>query len=149
MPVTDTLISYQSAQQEDIPVIFAFAKELIDTYEDVSSIDYEKVLCWVCNKIEKNITHYQCIFYDGVKVGYIHIIPGKEETELDDLYIYPEFRGQGIGTAVLTQCIDTIKTPLFLYVFRKNIGAINLYSRIGFSISEEVGKTRYIMRLRG
>ena len=31
------------------------------------------------------------------------------------------------------------------YVFRENHGAIRLYSRMGFRVTREIGKTRYIM----
>ena len=39
------------AEVADIPVIFSQAKELIDTYEDLDSIDYDRVLSWVKHKI--------------------------------------------------------------------------------------------------
>ena len=146
MPVSDFQITYQTATQEDVPAIFSLSKALIDQYEDVASIDYQKVLQWVQNKITENICQYRCIYANGVKAGYFHLIPGDAETELDDLYVLPEFRNQGIGTAVLQHCISITTTPMFLYVFKKNTEAIKLYSRIGFSVSEEVGKTRYILR---
>lgn len=146
MPVNIKDITYLAADQEDVPVIFAMSKDLIDTYEDIASIDYDKVLKWVLRKITQNITDYQCVLHNGIKVGYFRLITDDGQTELDDLYILPEFQGQGIGTAVLNHCIETSNTPMFLYVFKKNLGAINLYSRIGFSVSEEVGKTRFILR---
>jgi GNAT superfamily N-acetyltransferase len=146
MSVTELNLSYDFADHEDVPVIFAMAKELIDTYEDISAIDYDKVISWVLNKICKNISDYQCVFLKGTKVGYYRLCKEAEQTELDDFYILPPFRGQGIGTAVLQHCIDTTNTPMFLYVFRKNLGAIKLYARKGFSVSEEAGKTRYILR---
>lgn len=146
MTVTELKLSYDSANQEDIPVIFAMAKDLIDTYEDISAIDYDKVISWVLNKICKNISDYQCIFLEGTKVGYYRLCKENGETELDDFYILPSFQRKGIGTAVLKHCIATINTPMFLYVFRKNLDAIKLYCRNGFFVAEEVGKTRFILR---
>ena len=146
MSVTDPFLTDDAASMEDAPIIFAMAKDLIDTYEDVETIAYEKVIAWVFDKICQNITDYRCVFKDGVKVGYYRMIPGVTETELDDLYILPEFQGQGIGTAVLRNCMEATHKPLFLYVFKRNLGAIKLYLRMGFSISEEVGNTRYILR---
>ena len=70
----------------------------------------------------------------------------REETELDDLYVLPTFRGKGIGTEILSYCISQMNTPIFLYVFRKNTGAIKLYERMGFLMAEEVDDTRLIMR---
>ena len=68
-----------------------------------------------------------------------------EEMELDDYYIFPEFQGRGIGSAVLHHCCD-IDKPIMLYVFTGNHGAIALYRRFGFDISETVDTTRVIMR---
>lgn len=146
MPVNDPKLSYEPASFEDIPVIFAMAKDLIDTYEDIASIDYDAVIGWVLNKISRNITDYQCVLVDGIKAGYYRLSSEEGQTELDDFYILPEFRGQGIGTAVLRHCIAQTSTPMFLYVFKRNQGAIKLYSRMGFSVSEEVANTRCIMR---
>ena len=146
MPVNHIQLTFRAAEQEDIPVILAMSKALIDQYEDVASIDYPKVLQWVQNKITENIRQYRCIYANKEKVGYFRLILGETETELDDLYVLPAFRNQGIGTAVLQHCISITHTPIFLYVFKKNTEAIKLYSRIGFSVSEEVGKTRYILR---
>lgn len=146
MPVSDLKLSYEPAMFEDIPVIFSMAKDLIDTYEDTSNIDYDKVIGWMLNKITRNITDYQCVLANGIKAGYYRLSPKNGSTELDDLYIMPEFRGRGIGTAVLQRCISEAESALFLYVFTENQGAINLYSRMGFSVSEDVGKTRCIMR---
>ena len=146
MPVNDLKLSYAPATHEDVSVIFAMAKDLIDTYEDVAAIDYDKVIQWVFHKICRCITDYQCIFADGVKVGYYHLAMEDGEAELDDLYILPEFQGTGLGTAVLNRCITETPTPVFLYVFKRNERAIKLYSRMGFSVSQEVRNTRYIMR---
>ena len=146
MPVTNLKLSYEPADFEDIPVIFALAKDLIDTYEDTANIDYDIVIGWVLNKITRNITDYQCIYADGMKAGYYRLSPENGSTELDDLYVLPEFRGRGIGTTVLNRCITETPTPLFLYVFKRNVGAIKLYSRTGFSVSEDLGNNRCIMR---
>ena len=66
--------------------------------------------------------------------------------ELDDFYILPQFRGRGIGTAVLEKCIRESSLPIFLYVFTRNTGALNLYQRMGFRIAEQISSTRSIMR---
>lgn len=144
MSVTE--ISYTPASEEDAPVIFSMCKTLIDSYEDISAIDYNKVLSWVEQKIYKNINNYSCVMLGNQKTGYYCLSLGEREAELDDLYILPEYRGKGIGTKVLSDCIALAKTPIFLYVFRKNTGAIQLYNRMGFCVSEEVGTTRLIMR---
>lgn len=144
MSVTE--LTYEKASAQDAPVIFFMCKTLIDTYEDLTAIDYDKVLKWVEQKISGHISDYSCIMQNGKKIGYFHLDQTGEEAELDDLYILPEYRGNGIGTKVISYCIEKANGPIFLYVFRKNTGAIQLYHRMGFVVSQEVGKTRLIMR---
>ena len=46
---------FKPASIDDIEAIYLLCKNLIDKYEDKSVIDYQKVLLWVKNKIEKSI----------------------------------------------------------------------------------------------
>ena len=147
--VTDWEITFESASGQDIPNIFSLSKALIDQYEDMSSIDYEKVLQWVRNKIESEITTYTRICSRGETVGFYRLHEENGETELDDFYVLSPFRGKGIGTAVLEKCIFESKTPMFLYVFKKNEDAIRLYQRMGFVWVKDVSKTRMILRRDG
>ena len=147
MPVNQSLEQrFCPASREDIPVIFSLAKELVDTYENLAAIDYDKVIDWMQHKISQNISAYTCVYVGIEKAGYYCLTAESDQTELDDLYILPQFRGQGIGTAVIKRCIEQVSTPLYLYVFKGNTDAIKLYSRMGFSVAEDVSQTRIIMR---
>lgn len=139
-------LTYEQATKADVERIFALSKTLIDRYEDLDSIDYAKVLQWVRRKIEAQIGEYQRVLMDGSLAGYVHFHPDGERMELDDLYILPEYRGQGIGTAVVEKCCAETEKPVYLYVFRRNEGAVRLYQRLGFEIVQEVGSSRYIMQ---
>ena len=144
------LLTYQPADASDLDTLFSFNKELIDQYEDLSQIPYQKVLAWVRQKLEQQIQEYTCILADGQKAGYYHFSPMDSDTmELDDLYLFPSFRGHGIGTAVIQKCCAETSQPILLYVFQKNTRAIALYQRMGFQIqctTQNVSRTRYIMR---
>lgn len=143
-------LTYQCAQSPDIEVIYTFAKELIDRYEDKNQIDQVKVLAWIHQKIEQHIEEYTCIFADGKKVGYYRLSPFDETCmELDDLYIFPSYRGRGIGTAVIQKCCAEISRPVLLYVFQENKRALALYQKLGFKIqcqTSSISNTRYILR---
>lgn len=139
-------LKYERASGADVEAIFTLSKALIDQYEDVESIDYDKVLQWVCRKIDAQIGEYQRVLMDGDLAGYVHFHPDGERMELDDLYILPEYRGRGIGTAVMEKCCAETEKPVYLYVFRRNEGAVRLYRRLGFEIVQEVGSSRYIMQ---
>ena len=139
-------ITYRKAEKVDIEAIYKFSEELIYRYEDTSAIDMARVLPWVRKKIENNIGEYTCILADGKKAGYYRVHTENEETEIDDLYLLPEYQRQGIGTSVIQKCCAESALPVFLYAFVKNHDAVRLYKRLGFEIAETVRETRYIMR---
>lgn len=136
---------YVPAENKDIEPLFQLNKYLIDRYENISQIDYSRVLTWVLNKIEKNISEYTCIFRDNQKVGYYRFHSADGKMELDDIHILSPYQNQGIGSEVIRKCIAETDLPIFLYVFVKNTKAIFLYKKLGFQIKETVSDTRYIM----
>ena len=138
-------LSFGIADQQDSQSLFRLNKELIDRYENVQDIPYEEALGWVRRKIEKNIHSYTRIYVDGVHAGFYRFVPNGDRMELDDLYIFPEFQGRGIGSAVIQKCCDETDLPVMLYVFIRNTGAWKLYRRLGFEIRETVHNSRYIM----
>ncbi len=129
----------------DAPVIYGLAKGLVDRYEDRTAIDYEKVLSWMERKINSHIDEYTCIVRQGQTVGYYRLCSVDGELELDDFYILPAFRNQGIGTRVLRKILSEANYPVFLYVFTENRGAVALYERMGFVKREQVSDTRCIL----
>ncbi len=142
-------ISYVPARKVDVEAIYTFCKGLIGAYE-TDPIDLEKVLPWCRRKIEASISEYRRILKDGEVAGYIHICPEENGTvELDDFYLHDDFRGQGIGSAVLTElCNDADKKgrTLLLYCFRKNEKALRLYERHGFVVTDTAGGSRLILQ---
>jgi ribosomal protein S18 acetylase RimI-like enzyme len=68
-------------------------------------------------------------------VGRCYLQQGKVEHRLLDLSIATEFRGQGLGSAVLDRLCSAAGAagvPLRLNVWQDNAGAIRLYRRHGF-----------------
>ncbi len=138
---------YKCADLTDVEQIFRFNKRLIDDYEDVEKIDYEKVLAWVRRKIEKSIEEYTTVYENDEKVGYYHFYKNQDgEYELDDLYIFPKYRNKGIGSGIIEKCCSSVDEAVMLYVFIKNERAVALYKRLGFTVVEEVSGSRYIMK---
>ena len=139
-------VRFVNATEKDIPVVFDQAKLLVDTFEDIHAIDYEKVLKWLEQKITGHISQYRCAMIDDQRCAYWRLC---EDGELDDLYVLQSFRSMGIGSLIMKKCIEESKNPLWLYVFSKNVRAISFYERFGFSFRECVGETRLIMERKG
>ena len=139
-------LQYSKAEKDDVEIIYQFECELVDAYEDKDAIAYDKVMAWIHNKISENIGEYTRVSLEGRPVAWFRFVPSEGRMEMDDLYVLPEFRNRGIGTKILEKCCSDTDLPVFLYVFRKNVGAVSLYERMGFRVIEEVGRTRYIMQ---
>lgn len=141
-------ITFKNATSNDVERIFQLNSKLINDYEISINFDFEKALNWVRRKIENNIEKYQCVYYEDIKVGYFFLHDEGDKLELDDLFIFEEFQGKGIGTKVL-EYVDLVakekNKDVFLYVFVKNQGAVNLYLRNGFEVIENIHDSRYIM----
>lgn len=140
-------LTFRKAENEDAERIFQFNKELILQYETLEEINLDYVLSWVQKKISSRIDEYTVICAEGKKAGYYHFFRNEEgELELDDLYIFPEFRNQGIGSVVIKKCCTSVKEPVMLYVFTRNKGAVSLYKRMGFQVVETIKDSRLIMK---
>ena len=134
------MITFSSAEQRDLPLLFALNRQLIDDYEDIAAIDYDRVLAWVEKNLKAHLGDFRRILYDGQLCGFFCLAEG----ELDSLFLFPEFQGRGIGTAVLRHC-QAVSPALRLFVFKENIRALSLYQKLGFEVTAEAGTTRYIM----
>lgn len=139
-------LGFEPARREDVETLYGFNRELIEKYEDPANIDLGEVLAWVRRKLEKRLGEYVRVTANGRLAGFYRFCTTDGEPEIDDLYIFPEYRGLGIGSAVVEKCCAEAGGPVMLYVFAKNERAVALYRRLGFEITERVGGTRYIMR---
>ena len=139
-------LSFENATVSDIESIYEFNKYLIDCYENIQNIEYDKVLNWVHKKIETYINEYQRILWDGEVAGYYRFYQDEDKMELDDLYIFPHYRNQQIGTRVIKKCLSETTMSVYLYVFIKNTKAVALYERLGFKVVETIKDIRYIIK---
>ena len=136
------MINFKQANVEDVDVIYELSKDLIIKYEKQGDLDF--ILNWTGKKIKNHIEEYHVIYQDDIKVGYFRLFMQEGYKELDDFYIFKEFRNHGIGTEVLSRIC---KEPIQLYVFNENVKAIALYERFGFRIIKDLNNGRSIMRL--
>lgn len=139
------ILTYAPARAEDIPFLFQLNKDLIDKFEDITSIDYDRVLRRVNTNIEAQLPHFRRVLADGCLAGYFCLIPGKDKWELDGLFVLPPYQNRGIGSLILEYARKEANGKLFFFVFKANSNAIRLYERMGFHITKEIHGTRYIM----
>ena len=127
-------ISYSSALEVDVDVIYTFCSQLIAGFE-TDPIDLDKVLPWCKRKISSQLAEYQRILKDGELAGYFHLSPMEDGSwELDDFYLFEGYRGQGIGKKLLN-CAFEDATKCVVWTGKENNIAISLYQSSGFVLS--------------
>lgn len=94
--------------------------------------------------LKEEFWEYYFIYLNDNCVGFIQLnhqanLPGQitnEATELKKIYILPNYKGGGIGTSVLKQLIEIVRSKekkmLLLYVIDQNSAAIGFYEKAGF-----------------
>ena len=139
-------LTYGSCEKKDIQAVYELQKKLILRYEDPSVQDIDKALQWSLTKIEANWETYTRVMCDGKICAYYHLVEGLDlRNELDDFYVLPSFRNQGIGTMILDHIIEESEDPVYLYVYQKNRIAIHMYEKAGFMVTRILSPTRMIM----
>ena len=126
-------VRFLPADAEDAERIFTLNQKHVAFYEDLSQIQYDRVMTWIRQKIVRNLKRYCCIWADDAKAGYYLMLEEDDRWELNDLYLYEAYQGRGIGMQVIQECLALAgEKELRLYVFEKNVGAIRFYERLGF-----------------
>ena len=143
-----TFNKLSSVDEEDIQSIFAMFCKSVEDYEDLEKKDFSRLKAWEMSKLQKHISEFYCISFEGKKSGYVRFCPNGDSMEIDDFYILPEFRNKGIGTETLRRLKKSTNKPIFLYVFKENERAIRLYNREGFKFKEDVDETRMILEYK-
>jgi ribosomal protein S18 acetylase RimI-like enzyme len=84
---------------------------------------------------------YQVILQEGQRAGRLYIHRRSDEIRVIDIALLPEYRGCGIGSALMTQILEGAtrnQLPVTIHVERFN-PALHLYERLGFRLAEDKG----------
>ena len=66
---------------------------------------------------------------------------------LDEIFIDKEYRNKGIGSLIIQNYVLDNDYNIYLWVYKDNVKAFNLYKRLGFKIKEETD-SRYYMEFQ-
>ena len=96
------------------------------------------------HKIHKNETFRILVWKDGEEIlGHCILFRVMDEAEITSVSIRKELRGQGIGTAFLTELLEYLREDgakiAYLDVRESNLAARRLYQKCGFS---EIGRRK-------
>ncbi len=100
------MLTFRFAQREDVPLILQFIRDLA-SYEkmlDQVVADEATLELWLFDKRSAKVLFAVA---DGREIGFalffhnFSTFLGRAGLYLEDLYVLPEYRGQGYGTAIL------------------------------------------------
>lgn len=114
---------------------------MIDNEMDkaLSYQEKEKIKKNVAKNIELNCEEYR-IIYIGKKIAGAYLtLPFEDGIIIDELYLFPEYRNEGIGTSIINRIIKT-EDNLYIWVYKNNVAAVRLFERLGF-ITINSGRT--------
>lgn len=142
-------ILYTNCGKEDIKNIFEEFKNELDLFENREKINYEQVLSWNKERIERNLFLYTKMICNDEIIGYCSFLEEDNKIELDDFYIDEKYQNRGFGKKILNHCLDIAKDKnvavVYSIVFTENVRYIELFAKCGFSVREMIGDNRCIM----
>ena len=120
--------------------IFEYAK-------DLDKKEVEKINNYVNKTISNQIFEYKNIVLNNIIVGSFLITKNENGLLLDEIFIEEQYRNKGIGTSIIKDVVSKSNNNVYLWVYKDNIKAFNLYNKIGFNIKEETD-SRYYMEYK-
>ena len=129
----------------DLDKLIEYKKNNIFMYDPIKDEkEINKINNYVSNNIPKHINDYFNIVINNKIVGCLLYYPKDDGILLDEIYIEEEYRNLGIGSNIISNILSN-NSIVYLYVYKDNTKAVNLYKRLGFNIIEET-EYRYYMK---
>ena len=138
----------ENASIKDIERIKKYKLNTIFEYaKDLNKEAVEKINNYVNKTISNQIFEYKNIVLNNIIVGSFLITKNENGLLLDEIFIEEQYRNKGIGTSIIKDVVSKSNSNVYLWVYKDNIKAVNLYNKIGFNIKEETD-IRYYMEYK-
>lgn len=114
---------------------------MIDNEMDkaLSYKEKEKIKKNVAKNIEINCEDYRLIHIGNKIAGAYLTLPYEDGLMIDEIYLFPEYRNEGIGTSIINRIIKA-EENVYLWVYKNNVNALRLFERLGF-VALNTGRT--------
>ena len=138
----------ENASIKDIERIKKYKLNTIFEYaKNLDKEEVEKINNYVNKTTPKQIFEYKNIVLNNIIVGSFLITKNESGLLLDEIFIEEQYRNKGIGTSIIKDIVSKSNNNVYLWVYKDNIKAFNLYNKIGFNIKEETD-SRYYMEYK-
>ena len=152
---TSGALTFRAAERADVPLILDLILELAEYENMISDVktDVKTLEKWLFDKRAAEVIIAEL---DGAKIGYALFFSnfstflGKAGLYLEDLYIKPQYRGRGIGKALLAHlakiaaerdygrvewsCLDWNKPSIDFY---HSLGAVDMNELTTFRLTDD------------
>lgn len=133
------------AKEENIKLLINYKLSTIYEYAcELDNDEVKRIEDYVNSSVLEMLNVYKVIEVKGKKCGSLLLTDYNEGILIDEIYLEKEYRNKGIGSSILENIVNK-HDVVYLWVYKENKGAINLYKRFGFEVIEET-ETRYFMK---
>ena len=122
-------------------------KTIVEYAKSLSEEEMTKIDNYICESVPTLIKEYKNIIYNKKIIGSILIRKIDDGLLLDEIFIEKEYRNKGIGSSIIKNYVLNNDYNIYLWVYKDNIKAFNLYKKLGFKIKEETD-SRYYMEFQ-
>ncbi len=135
----------ECATKDDIELLISYKlATILDYAKDLPKAEIEKITNYIRTTIPIQIDDYEIIIINNKKVGCLLLEKYEDGILLNELYLDKNYRKKGIGTNILNNILNN-NSKVYLWVYKENTLALNLYKKLGFKIKETT-ETRYFMQ---
>ena len=120
---------------------FKDKKRLLEFKLELTNKTIDEKLKYKKVKKDLNYRDYYLIIIENDIAGCLLI----KKNTINEIYIIPKYRNMGIASEIIKDVINTYKET-YLWVFKDNKEAINLYKKLGFKVIKE-NELSYYMRV--
>ncbi len=133
------------ATKDDIELLISYKlATILDYAKNLPKGEIEKITNYVKTTVPTQIEDYEIIMINNKKIGCLLLEKYNDGILINELYIDKNYRKKGIGTNILNNILNN-NSKVYLWVYKENTLALNLYKKLGFKI-EESTETRYFMK---
>lgn len=122
-------------------------KTIVEYAKNLSEEEMTKIDNYICESVSAFIKEYKNIIYNKKIIGSILVRKIDGGLLLDEIFIDKEYRNKGIGSLIIQNYVLDNDYNIYLWVYKDNVKAFNLYKRLGFKIKEETD-SRYYMEFQ-
>lgn len=135
----------EQSSKDDIEKLIEYKMKTIYEYaKDLSNNEINQINNYIEKNVSKQLNNYFNIIVDDKIIGCLLLTKNEDGKILDELYLEENYRNKGIGSDIIKNIIKKNDT-IYLWVYKENKKAIELYKRLGFNIIKET-ESRYYMK---